>query len=352
MGASEWYGPAFRQLEDRSAEFFDAPRVHLVPLQASERENSRLLRARVEGPANRVEIFVKMLRPRGETDEHRRMMRDRVVSDFETTLKVHRQMAPLAGLAAVRPIACFPDELVLVTERARGDTLGRLLEQRAAWWPDEPAVADLERTLARTGTWLRVFQSGATEPRAFSLAAMREYADVRLRRLVTMRRAGFPEAARQQILEHFDLRAGQVAPGDLDQVPVHGDIAPSNILVEPEGVTVLDFAMATAGGKYHDVARLFTQLEFLTCKPKFRQRVIARLQAALLDAFEPGLHQAHPLFELFVLQHRLCHMANLSGHPAAGLSRAYNWYQRRGHRAWLQATAGALDHSHPAPAGR
>jgi aminoglycoside phosphotransferase (APT) family kinase protein len=250
-------------------------------------------------------------------------------------------MAQHAGLAAVRPIACFPEELVLVTMRARGETLGTVLKQQATWWPAMTTLADLERTLARVGTWLRVFQATGTGARPFSLEGMREYVDVRLRRLVGMPLARVSEEARSRILAYFDERAGQVGPADLQQVPVHGDIAPSNILVERGGVTVLDFAMVTAGGKYHDVARLFTQLEFLTRKPKFRPAVIVRLQGALLEAFEPGLQPANPLFALFVLQHRLCHLANLASHPATGLSRAYNWYQRRGHLSWLQATAGA-----------
>ena len=226
-----------------------------------------------------------------------------------------------------------------MTERATGETLGDLLRREATWWPAATELARLERTLGRTGAWIRAFQAGTSQPALFSLTGMRDYLDIRLRRLTNMPRARFPEAWRTGVLRYFDARSAEIGNGDLREAPIHADIAPGNVLVDGNDIIVIDFAMATTGGKYHDVSRLLhSQLEFLNCKPKFRSSVVAKLQSALLEGFEPGLSPGRPLFELFVVQHIVCHLANLAGHPESGLSRAYNWYQRQEHRRWLSAT--------------
>jgi hypothetical protein len=326
------------RLQQGSDEYFGAPAVSLHPVRRFVSEASVVLQVRVDGAPGANEIFVKVFKPRGLAPEQAEITRKRVLHDYTTTVRVHSQMAGLEGFSAVRPIACFPDVLGLVTERASGETLGELLRREATWWPAATQLAKLERTLGRTGAWIRAFQAETSQPASFSLTNMRDYIDVRLRRLTNMRRAGFPESWRAAVLRYFDARSAEIGNGDLREAPIHADIAPGNVLVNGNDIIVIDFAMATTGGKYHDVARLYSQLEFLNCKPKFRSSVVAKLQSALLEGFEPGLSPRRPLFELFVVQHVVCHLANLAGHPESGLSRAYNWYQRQEHRRWLSST--------------
>jgi tRNA A-37 threonylcarbamoyl transferase component Bud32 len=337
-GVREALDRVLGRLRDGSASYFGVPDVQLRPSgRLLESEASIVLPVRIEGPGAGQEIFVKVFKPIGSVPDQIELTRKRVLNEFVTTQHVHRQMAALEGFSAVRPIACFPDELALVTERVSGETLGALLEREAGWWPPDSTSARLEQTLSRAGAWIRTFQATNT-CHAFSLVEMREYLDVRLRRLLVMPRAQFPESWRVGVLRHFDARSRQINGADLSQVAIHADIAPGNMLVNGNEIIVIDFARATTGGKYHDVSRLYTQLEFMKCKPKFRASVIARLQAALLDGFERGLTPQHPLLELFLLQHTVLHLANLTGHPGSGPSRVYNWYQSREHRRWLSET--------------
>jgi hypothetical protein len=325
------------RLRNESSKYFDRPAVRLHPLRRFDSEASIVQQVRVDGAASAAEIFVKWYKPRSAATEHTALARQRVLNDFETTLRVHRQLAGAGGLSAVRPIACFPDELALVTEGVRGETLGTMLRREVAWWPGAARLHLLEQIMRRTGAWIQAFQTAAVGERTFTLSGMRDYVDVRLRRLTAARRARFPEAWRAGVLRYFDRRADHVCEGDLREVPIHADIAPGNVLVNGTDITVIDFAMATTGGRFHDVSRLYTQLEFLKYKRMFKASVVERLQSALLEGFDRGLSPRHPLFELFLVQHTLCHLSNLSRHPGSGLSRAYNWYQRRKHRRWLTA---------------
>jgi Ser/Thr protein kinase RdoA (MazF antagonist) len=165
---------------------------------------------------------------------------------------------------------------------------------------------------------------------------MREYIDVRLRRLLVTRRPVLSDRDRTRLLAYFDRTAALVGAADLTEVLTHGDLAPSNVLIDGPCVTVIDFAMTTPGGVFMDVARLYTQLEFLLAKPKFRPTAVRSLQRALLDGFDPNLRPDRPLFRLFLLQHLLCHMSNLARNPSPVLSHLYNHHQLRLRQQWLQ----------------
>ena len=169
-----------------------------------------------------------------------------------------------------------------------------------------------------------------------SLDAAREYLDVRLRRLMLLPHAEFHEDDRCGILAYFDRRAADVSDDDLIDVPVHGDITPSNIVMAPDRVTVLDFAMTGRGSKYLDIARLYTQLGFYTAKPQYRPSVINRLQLAALSGFDARLQPDHPLFEICTLQHVVCHFLSHARQPGRFLRSLYSRHQCRLHRRWLR----------------
>lgn len=335
--------PLAKALGSLSAEgerYFGHSDVHIEPLELADREAGQVLRAqlRIAGRRDRC-IFVKVFKTRGPSADERRFMRARVTKDFAVTSRVHDAFRERADFAAVRPIACFPDELVLVTEAAAGEPFHELLERRASWQPGNNTLDDLTSIAAHIGAWLRAFQEIEHLGRRIAIDDMREYLDFRLRRLVASPKGAFSEQRRKSVLSYFDARSRDVAAVDLSQVWVHGDVCPSNVLVDGRKIVLLDFAMACSGGRYLDVARLFTQFEFLRFKPKFRPHVVRKLQTALLNGFDPALRADHPLFQLFELQHVICHIANLSLNPAPPVARLYNRYQLHRHHRWLRQRA-------------
>jgi Phosphotransferase enzyme family len=332
---------ALDRLTDESERYWGLREPVVEPLALTDRESAHVLRARLRfaGASSDRYVFVKVFKPRGPLPEDRRFMRERVVKDFAVTTQVHDALRECADLSAVRPVACFPDDLILVTEEVPGESFDALLERRAIWQPDVATLDDLSHLAGRIGAWFSMFQRIKQLDGLITLDSMREYLDVRLKRLVSGRAGTLSAQQRRAVLAYFDARSREVEVTDLTEVLVHGDVAPSNIIVNGGRVIVIDFAMACTGGMYLDVARLFTQLEFLKAKPKFRPHVVARLQAALLSGFDPALRADHPLFQLFELQHVICHMANLSLNPARPVARLYNRYQLRRHQRWLRERA-------------
>jgi hypothetical protein len=327
------------RLRDEGARLFGRRDVQLTPIHAADREASKVLKVAVSGVEGVDTVFVKVFKPLAPGPGARDEIRARVVRDFNVTTAVHASMATLPRYGTARPLACFPEQLAVVTAEAPGETLLQLLERRAAWWPSSHALGEVKDAVTDVGRWVRAFQSVQSRPGAFSLDEMREYIDVRLRRLLVARIPVFDGEGRNRVLRDFDRIAATVDPGDLRQVLTHGDLAPSNVLVTRHGITVIDFAMVTPGGLFMDIARLYTQLEFLMAKPKFRPAVIRELQHRLLGGFDLQLQPERPLFRLFLLQHLLCHMSNLARNPAPPFARLYNRHQLRLHQQWLQTFA-------------
>lgn len=327
------------RLRDDGDRLFGRRDVRFTILDLAERETSTVLKLAVTG-ANGVDaVFVKLFKPREAGPAGFESTRARVIRDFEVTSRVYSSMAKFAKYKVPLPLGCFPEKLAIVTAEVCGETLLELLERRAGWWPTAKTVREVGDTLSDTGAWLRAFHEIEPCGGRFSLDDMRQYIDVRLCRLLATRPPALDSGGRERILRCFDRTAALVEAGDLRVVLTHGDLATSNILVNEREVTVIDFAMVTPGSVFMDVARLFTQLDFLTAKPKFRPAVIHELQRRLLDGFDPALHPDRPLFRLFLLQHLLCHMSNLARNPAPPLSRLYNRHQLRLRQRWLHTFA-------------
>jgi hypothetical protein len=337
------FRPVLSKLAAHGQRYFGADRVDLQPIRQLDRPFSTLLHVRVCGSAAMDEAFVKILKPRADTPEQIASMRQNVLADFEMTRRVHDGLAAYPGLTAVRPIACFPEDLAIVTEEARGQTLSDLLSSRAAGVRSRRTVAALGAILRGVGSWLKAAQAALTPDRAVSPERMRAYLDTRLSDLecgsvhLTPHGRGLLESFRDRLLD-------EAAP-ELRAVWIHADFCPENIIVRDGRITVLDFTMAKGGTIYHDLSHLYLGLDAMKAKPWFTARVIGHLQRELLDGFEPGLSPMRPLFTLMLLQHVLCDLVAMRTGAGGRIARLYADRLHRRHRRWLSAAAGLDDRS-------
>ncbi len=282
-------------------------------------------------------VYVKVFRPRQPGADELAFMARRVASDFAMTMRLYEHMAAHPELSVPRPVACYPDLLALVTEAVEGLSLSDVIERDARFRVPPSRREPLEAALRRVARWLHVFQAAAPQDESLSLAEYCDYIDIRLRRLVAHRAFPFTDADRQVVLDGIAHQWARIPELALRRVLVHADLAPGNVLVRPDGVAVIDFAMSSTGSRLHDITHLFLQLDLLRAKPVFRPATVSALQQALLEAFDPGLTPSDPLFQLMLLQHVVCHASGLLHRPAGWLSRLYNRWVVRRHAAHLTA---------------
>jgi hypothetical protein len=343
MTDGQWpvlFRPVLQKLVADGPQYFGAGAIVVEPVRQLNRPFSTLLQVRVASSGGSQGAFIKILKPRADTPAQIASMRQNVRTDFEMTSRVRAALASRTDLTAVRPIACFPEDMAIVTSEAAGPTLSSVLETRAAGWPRSATVRELSRVVSLVGAWLRAAQAALPQTKHVDVQALRAYLD---KRFDDLERTGTPRltpSGRRQLEAYRDALLASVAPEFLAAVWIHADFCPDNIITHDGRVTVLDFLMAKTGTLYHDVAHLYMHIGAMAMKPWFRPRVIRHLQQQLLGAFEPGLTADRPLFALMLLQHVVCRLATAPDQSAGRASRLYGSYRRRQHRRWLAEMSG------------
>ena len=318
---------------------FETPTVRVV--QTFSRPFSEIARVDVQAKNGQASLFVKVTRPKKEGAAERERLANRVRQDYRVTELLHAQMPVADGLSVVRPVACYPEHLALVTLEARGTTLMRLLESAAQWWPSTPTLRQLDRVFERLGAWLLAFQRIPAESGndQLTIDKLHEYIDSRLERLVRRKNVRFAATDRAAVLAALDARIARVVPGDRRTVRIHGDMALGNILAEGSTITLLDLAMTGIGTRYHDVTQIHMQLELLRFKPQFRRSVVTRLQQSLLTDFGGESVGRDPLFQVMQAIHTATHCLSLAEQHGSLPERMYNRRIIRRHLRWLRRFA-------------
>jgi hypothetical protein len=322
---TDGFEPVLEALAAGAQQYFGDPRAVVEPVARMERPFSALLRLRVNASGRDSHAFAKIFKPRFSTPEELAQLRRWVEREFRAASRLHQALRPHAGLTALRPVAVFPDDLAIVTEEVSGMTFERLLRD-ALWGRRVPAPVAL--VAERIGAWIRTYQGVIDAEGTLDLAERREYLAVRLRNLSD---AGVLSAADcAQALARFDELAANVTPAAQPLVAIHADLNPGNILVGPDGrVTILDFAMAKTGARFHDLSHLYMHLEFLRWRPRLKSSVVTEGQQALVRGYDAAAATSDPLFQLMLLQHLVCHIALLAERPSGPLDPAYRWFIRR-----------------------
>lgn len=313
-----------RQLESDSVRHFGHP-VAIEPLHEVVGTYSRVMRVRLHLRDGPVHAYVKLYEPRAESAEEQVRFRRYVVTEFERTRLARLCGTPFATVP--HPIACLPNELLLITQQAAGIPLqGRL--RHVAMVRTAANVTALLRDLRRVGAWLRVFQKGVPIF-GHELQDARTYLDVRLRSLVARRRPAFTAQHRQAFLDAYDQNVGRLSSADLEPVPIHADLCPSNILVSDDAITVIDFAMSTDGTRCGDIAHLVMHLRLAGRRFRFGPRLTHRIVRALIDGFDERLSEDSAALRWAILPQLACHLAGAAERgrfdsPVLGRARFHN----------------------------
>jgi hypothetical protein len=292
------------QLAAGAADYFGDAHAAVDPVGSREGLYSSVMRVRIRTAAGESYAYVKVFKPQGSgpaSDKHVRWLLD---NEYAITKRLHDACTSQPGLAPLRPLAVFPDQLALVTAEAPGQTFDRVL--KAALWGFRSSSFVVEAA-RRIGVWVRTYQH---VPPHGKVTAGREYLDLRLQKLVGTVLTPDDREFALRAFETLQAQAGSLADPSF---AIHGDLCPANIIVQPAGeITVLDFATAKTGTRYHDPAHLYLHLEFVAARMPLRRRFITAVQLALLSELNPPAKPTDPAFKLMLLQHCACYTAMLS----------------------------------------
>jgi thiamine kinase-like enzyme len=255
-----------------------------------------------------------------------------------------RVQAAVAGahqLEAVRPIACFPEDLAVVTGEAVGLTMASMLNAASTRWATPSTRREVMKALEQVAAWLRIVQSELPQDQpSIDLSRVRTYLNKRLDGLEASGTPRLTGVGRDRLDNYQDALFAAMATERVPAVWIHADFCPENIIVHEGRVAVLDFLMAKAGTVYHDLAHLYLHIGVIAAKPWCNPSTVEALQHQLLSAFEPGLRPDRPLFALALYQHVLCQLLVLQNTTGGRVASVYAARLHRRHRQWLSQTAG------------
>jgi Ser/Thr protein kinase RdoA (MazF antagonist) len=296
------------------------------------------MRVHVRNGAPLCDVFIKTFVPPNGNAEARRVAQERLLREYEALVRLNDAVAGHPDMRVSRPVACFPEELCIVTEQVPGMTLRGFLNECAPWRFGKTAQAAHLEVFERVGTWLRVFQKLGRTGHTVSLSGMRNELDWRLKLLIEKCRGAFNSTHRAAVLRHFDELSRQAGTPEFAEVGVHADFCPDNVLVvKGSEIVVLDFEMLCTGAMYSDLSHMYMHMSVQKAKPWIGADAIHELQRAMLRGFDPTLKAEHPMFQAALLVNVVYHFAAIAGMNASRAAAMQHRFLWRNHWRWLKS---------------
>ncbi len=262
-----------------------------------------------------------------------------ITAEYSLLAQLQERFAPITHLGVVHAIACFPDELSLLTEEFPGRTLDAVLA--GAWMPKSRRWLDRAAHLCwLTGEWLGHFQSftAPSRPSMFDLSELFIYCNERLGIILGSARGGLDTPTATLIRRRLRELGRAVSSSELEAVGRHNDFRPENILTDGQRVALLDFTGFTYGPRLCDFMKFWMKLEDLTARPFLPGRATAALQQAFLQGYGAMVDPRSPLAQLLRVANVLDKLSeavdpDLPPPPLCHRPAMTYWY--RAQRRWL-----------------
>ena len=265
----------------------------LIPITYCERPNSFIWKYIIDGNSTRKSIHIK-IHKKPCTGEHCR-------TEYEILKSLYAAFEQYPRYSVVKPIACFPEYSIIITEDAEGEKLSAQIKQRAKHFsPDQTKFIELAKCFFSTGEWLKLFQSVTQIPRRIALreCGLLESIPKAFKRWNEL---GINSRIQFQIIHYFEQQISKLGSEMIEMSGRHGDFAPHNIIVNHERIIVFDFPNYEDGPIYYDVARFYASLLTYTKNPLYSSKKINQLLNIFIEGYRKETDFSSEIFDLFVI---------------------------------------------------
>lgn len=263
--------------------------------------------------------------------------RNRVLVEYQMLSQLYEHFHDHRTWGVARPIAVFPEELVIVTEEVPGTQLMEMIGKSAKRYMFGQAQDVLERYCTLAGTWLREFQSFTTQGAGdFNIQGLLQYCDTRLDTLIADGRSGIDEKFKAKFRSFLKSKHEEIGQGANVIVGRHNDFSPHNIIVDKERISVIDFGFFDHDSYLYDVCRFWFQLECMKISPFFNASTIDRLQRSFFEGYGGSIDRCDPAFEMVASRYFVTRLVTMAKEGMRGGLRG--WIDRRSYKwclTWL-----------------
>jgi hypothetical protein len=240
--------------------------------------------------------YLKTLRA---TEANLDLKRAQARQEYELLGTLWQRFELFEQLGVIRPIACWPDRLSILTEGFEGEKLSRFLH-RGRGLKAADAQAQIATLCRHVGQWLGLFQRFTSHPgpETFEPAELLAYCQRRLRILGDARSASFGATEAVKVMSGLERIAAHVEARDRSLVGRHNDFRPDNIVTDGARIAVLDFTGFGLGPPLYDFVKFWMKLDDLRLGIAFRPSVVRRWQRAFTEGYGQPVELGAPLCAL------------------------------------------------------
>ncbi len=344
--------PALRPVVDRALAALEAlapryvgacsARAEVAHVVERTHSTCTVLRLSAAGVARR--FYLKTLE---STEASRALKRAQLVEEYRLLEDLSPRFAPYPGLGVITPVACWPEDLSLLTEEFPGESLEAAIGRANRFRGEHPAE-QIETLCRLAGRWLSLFQM-FTKPTASQpdeMGPLLAYCERRLQILGDAPGSGADTGLVRAVRAHLGRLAAEVSPEELTSVGRQNDFRPDNIVTDGTRIAVLDFTGFTSGPALYDFVKFWMKLEDYGSGPLFGTGRVTRWQAAFAEGYGSMVDLTAPLARFLLLANRLDKMSEFAAGdgPSPGPLRRLSL--RRWYGAQLRSVRAAVAGDH------
>lgn len=151
-----------RNLRDNPRVYFESTSPpEIVVKNVVSHSNSEVAHLSVRQDSEEKDLFAKLLYPEmadGRSNRSdRKYKEEQIRTEYDLLKRLYEAFSSYPDLGVVKPVACFPEHLALITEGQEGITLSRMMG-KAKIYSGKNGFKDLTRWIYLCGKWLRLFQ--------------------------------------------------------------------------------------------------------------------------------------------------------------------------------------------------
>ena len=324
-----------QQSEQLLPEIGKIKQVHL--LRSFERPFSVQKVYRIEGQKGSTGIYVKIFK--NTYQKSLDAFKKNVRQEYETLQFWYQRLNSHPNFTTFHPLFFDSEHHCIITEAIEGENLGKLVEQKARFYPSPEDARQLEQWLEQAGQLLATFQKLIQPEKTYSLETLLHDARIRLDEMVNNPNSKISVQLREKILSFYQHHMDEAKNLSRNDPPVylHRDFGMNNILVAGHKLVIYDFNRMEVGHPLHDFTRLYFQLHMLGYKPIYRKAFLQKLKTAYFRGYGFQGSSQNLLFRFFLLRHVLTHYIGRMRRPEQSfLPRLYDQWVLFRHRQLMQ----------------
>jgi hypothetical protein len=239
-------------------------------------------------------IFVKQQAPGPDAERA-------TLQEFANLGRIRSLLGLELGGSVPEPLLALPKRGILVTSKVPGIPLTATLKKYANRLSGPFCVSALAETGLHIGRWLRSFQD-ATPAEPLTYDAALYLADLE-RWLSQIEEKGFRPGLAREILQQASCQSAAVNGRLISAAASHGDFIAQNILIEEDGVGVVDFeGFSEREAVYDDLGMFLGYIFILAARAPYSPQSLDAARRGFLKGFLAGDAIDHALLNIYILK--------------------------------------------------